>query len=136
MTRKIVFLDGWSWFKFNNFGLALGTNLKFSTSVVKTLKLKVRKFLELLPTFVESTREKLLRGRRTFWRPSSWIGLKAHWYKCEKLCYTDPHIETVPFLGNYAFLILIFLGYWCLKSAIFLWNIVCFLTCSIVLMSI
>ena len=28
-TRKTVFIEGWSWFKFNNLGLALGTNLKF-----------------------------------------------------------------------------------------------------------
>ena len=36
-------------------GLALGTNLKLYTSVVKGLKLKVRKFWELTPTFVEVT---------------------------------------------------------------------------------
>ena len=38
MTRKIAFLEGWSWFKFNNLGLALGTNFKFCTSVAKGLK--------------------------------------------------------------------------------------------------
>ena len=42
-TRKSAFFEGWSWFKFNNFGLALGTNLK--TSKAEKLKLKVRKFL-------------------------------------------------------------------------------------------
>ena len=31
---------GWSWFKFNNLGLALGANLKFYTSVTKGSKLK------------------------------------------------------------------------------------------------
>ena len=43
-TRKIASFERWSWFKFNNLGVALGTNLKFCTSVAKRLKLKVRKF--------------------------------------------------------------------------------------------
>ena len=42
--QKNRFFEGWSWFKFNNLGLVLGANLKFYTSVVKGLKLKVRKF--------------------------------------------------------------------------------------------
>ena len=41
LTKKIAFFEGWSWFKFNNFGLALGTNLKFGASVAKGFKLKV-----------------------------------------------------------------------------------------------
>ena len=49
-----------SWFKFNNLGLALGANLKLYTSVSKGLKLKVRKFWELILTFVEVTGEKLV----------------------------------------------------------------------------
>ena len=53
MTRKIAFFEGWPWFKFNNLGLAPGTNLKFCTSGAKGLKLKVRKFLLPNPTFVE-----------------------------------------------------------------------------------
>ena len=67
MTRKTAFLEGWSWFKFNNFGLALGTNLKFYTSVAKGLKLKVRKFLGLIPTFAEVIGEKLVG--ELFWPP-------------------------------------------------------------------
>ena len=43
-------------------GLALGTNLKFYTSVAKGLKLKVRKFWGLILTFVEVTGEKLVAG--------------------------------------------------------------------------
>ena len=35
----------------------LGMALKFYTSVAKGLKLKVRKFYELIPTFVEVTEE-------------------------------------------------------------------------------
>ena len=43
----------------HNLGLALGMALKFYTSVAKWLKLKVKKFLGLIPTFVEVTGEKL-----------------------------------------------------------------------------
>ena len=55
---------GCSWFKFNNLGLALGVALKYYTSVEKGLKLKVKKFLGLIVTFVEVTVEKL--GREAF----------------------------------------------------------------------
>ena len=41
LTRKIGFIEKWSWFKFNNLGLALGMDLKFYGSVAKGLKLKV-----------------------------------------------------------------------------------------------
>ena len=57
-----AFFEGWSWFKFNNLGLGLGTNLKFYTSVAKGLKLKVGNFRGLILTFVEITGEKLLEG--------------------------------------------------------------------------
>ena len=63
MTRKAAFFEGWSWFKFNNLGPTLGANLKFYSSVAKELKLKVRKFWGLIPTFVEVTGEKLVGGR-------------------------------------------------------------------------
>ena len=46
--------------KFNNLGLALGTNLKFYTSLSKGLKLKVRKFRGVILTFAEVTGEKLV----------------------------------------------------------------------------
>ena len=62
LTRKIAFFEGWSWFKFNNLGLTLGTNLKFYNSLLKGLKLKVRKSWSLIPTFVEVTGEKLVGG--------------------------------------------------------------------------
>ena len=65
LTRKTVFFEGWSWFKFNNLGLALSISLKFYSSVAKELKLKVRKFWELIPTFIEVTGEKLV-GERLF----------------------------------------------------------------------
>ena len=62
MTRKTAFFEGWSWFKFNNLRLTLSMNLKFYTSVAKGLKLKVRKFWGLIPTFIEVTGEKLVGG--------------------------------------------------------------------------
>ena len=39
--------------KLNNLGLTLSTNLKLYSSVANGLRLKVRMFLELIPTFVE-----------------------------------------------------------------------------------
>ena len=62
MTRKIAFFERWSWFKFNNLGLALGTNLESRTSVAKELKLKFRKFWGPNLTFVEVIGEKLVGG--------------------------------------------------------------------------
>ena len=62
LTRKNTFFEGWFWFKFNNLGLALGKILKFYPSVTKGLKLKVRKFCGLSPTFVKVAREKLVGG--------------------------------------------------------------------------
>ena len=66
--------------KFNNLGLALGMALKFYTSVVKGLKLKVREFWWLIPTFVQVTGEKLV-GRAFLPPPPptpSCIGLKLN----------------------------------------------------------
>ena len=59
-NHKNLFFLGWFWFKLNNFGLVLGMTLKFFTSVEKGFKLKVRKFLGLLPGLVEVTGEKLV----------------------------------------------------------------------------
>ena len=60
----------------NNLGLGLGMALTFYTRVAKGLKLKVRRFLRLIPTFVEVTGEKLLG--EPFWPPTPfWIGLKC-----------------------------------------------------------
>ena len=60
----MALFEEWSWFKFNNLGLALGMNLKFCTSVVKRLKLKARKFLGPNLTFVEVTGEELVGQAR------------------------------------------------------------------------
>ena len=45
MTRKTTFCEGLPWFKFNNFGVALGTNFKFYTSVAKGLKLGANSYV-------------------------------------------------------------------------------------------
>ena len=63
--KPFFFFEWWSRFKFNNLGLVLGTNLNFYTRVTKGLKLKVRKFWGLIPTFVKVTEEKLV-GRGLF----------------------------------------------------------------------
>ena len=52
----------WPWFKFKNLRLALGMALKFYSSVGKEIKLKVRKFSGLTPTFPEVTWEKPVGG--------------------------------------------------------------------------
>ena len=62
LTRKTASFEGWSWFKFNNLGLALDTNFKFCSGVEKKLELEVRKFWGPNPTFVEVTRENLVGG--------------------------------------------------------------------------
>ena len=58
LTRKTALFEGWSWFKFNNLGLAIGAIWKHHTCVAKGLKLKFRKFLGLIFTFVEVTGKK------------------------------------------------------------------------------
>ena len=68
LTRKTAFSEGWSWFKFYNSGLALGTNLKFYTSVAKGLKLKVKRFWGLILTFAEVTGKNLV-GEGAFCPP-------------------------------------------------------------------
>ena len=62
LTKKTAFFQRWSCFKFNNLGLALGTNLRFYTSVAKGLKPKVRKFWGIISTSAEITGEKLVGG--------------------------------------------------------------------------
>ena len=53
--------------------MALGTNLKFYTSLSKWLKLTVRKFSRLILTFVEVTGEKLVGG--TFLLPPAILNM-------------------------------------------------------------
>ena len=93
MTRKTTFFVGWSWFKFNNLGLAIGTKLKFYSSLSKGLKLKVRKSWGLTLTFVEVTGEKLV-GRGFLPPPPpppSWIGLKFFQFILTN-CHSNPDI--------------------------------------------
>ena len=68
VTHKILsrdsnhIFDGCAWFKFHNLGLTVGMTLAFYTSVEKGLKLKVKKFWGLIPTFVEVTGKEWYRG--------------------------------------------------------------------------
>ena len=72
-TTKTTFFEGWSCFKFDNLGLALGMALKFYINVTKGLKLKTRTFWGLIPIFVKVTRKKT--GRGPFCpHPLSWVG--------------------------------------------------------------
>ena len=64
MTKETNFLRGGLWFKFNDLGQAQGIALKFCTSVAKSLKLKFRKFLGLIPTFVRVTEENLVELKK------------------------------------------------------------------------
>ena len=73
MTRKTTFCVGWSWFKFNIFGLALGTN--FYASVANGLRLKFKKVCGLVPAFVEVTGEKPVG--RTFLPPIPKVSIPA-----------------------------------------------------------
>ena len=57
-----IFFERYSWLKFNNLGLVLGTALRFYTSVAKGLELKVRKFWGLIFTFLEVTGGKTSSG--------------------------------------------------------------------------
>ena len=59
MTRKTIFVEGWSWFSFNNLRQVLGMPLKFDSSLEKGLKLKVRKFVGITSISIDVTVEKL-----------------------------------------------------------------------------
>ena len=72
IDQKNRFLEWWSWFKFNNLGLALGTNFKLYTSVAKGLKLKVSRFWRLISTFVEVT------GKRLVGQGGAFSNFKVH----------------------------------------------------------
>ena len=60
MTRKTIFFEECSWFKFNNLGLARGI-------VTSVTRLKLR-FWGLIPMFVEVTGKKLV-GKGAFLPP-------------------------------------------------------------------
>ena len=62
--EKTAFFEGWPWFKFNNWRLAPGRNLKSYNSKARRLKLEVRKFWVLILTFVEVAGELFFRKTR------------------------------------------------------------------------
>ena len=99
MTRKTTFFEGWSWFKFNKVGLALGMVLKFYTSETKRLKLQVSKYLGLIPTFAEVTGE-IPVGRHFAPPPklNTWIRLRPRTIKYGCNCQTR---KKLPLQNQY-----------------------------------
>ena len=101
LTWKAAFFEGWSWFKFNNFGLVLRTNLKCYDSVAKGSKLKVRRFWGPVPSFVEVTGEKLVGGASP---PSILNGVKKipvlkvsrnSFQLCMQICLVNIHVSLL-----------------------------------------
>ena len=60
LIRKTTFFERWSWLKFNNLELAVGTALKFHTSCGKRVKTQSPRVLGANPTFLDITEEKLV----------------------------------------------------------------------------
>ena len=81
-------------FKLNNLGLVLNTKLKFYTSVAKRSKLKVRKFWELIPTFVQVTGKKIGReGGGGLFAPSPILNRVKG---CLTQIVLGPFLNTLP----------------------------------------
>ena len=90
MTRKTTFFERWSWFKFNNLGLALGTKLEILDQSVKKVKTKSQKVLGANSYVCRSYSWKTGRGG-LFALPPSWRGLsqkysarKYAWHRFRK----------------------------------------------------
>ena len=94
--QKNRIFERWSWLKFNNLKLALSTNLKFWPSVAKGLKLKVRKFGRLNPTFVKVIWEKLV-GRLPWLLPIL-NKVKQTWSFQVQVCLSISYhlVDTMP----------------------------------------
>ena len=119
LTRKTAFFEEWSWFKFNNLGLALGTNLKFYTSVAKGLKLKVRKFLGLISMLIS----RIYRGREGLFAPlPSWIGLtEAALHRCSyKKVYLQENTHAEVWFQKSCFATM---DLWTAASALAYWRL-------------
>ena len=124
LTGKIAFSEEWSWFKFNNLGLELGTNFKFCTSLAKWLKLKVRTFWGSNPTFVEVTGEKLVGAGGLFGHPPPPIlnrvrdrKEKRHFLRKQRNTSNEYHV--IP--ENYADLYLYIQRTWIVGSLVTQW---------------
>ena len=78
------------WVQVQYVWLALGMALNFLKSVTNGLKLKVRKFLGLIPTFVKATGEKLVEMEE--WGDAFWWGASRSFnfmQKTEKFWYNN-----------------------------------------------
>ena len=100
MTRKTIFAEDSSRFKFSNLRLTLGNwrlTLKFYTSVAKELKVKVRKSLELIPGFVEVTGKKLVGGGNFFSPPPLGLTKLPHLFQIvTKTCKRRNYSWKIP----------------------------------------
>ena len=87
MTKKNSFLEGWSWFKFNNVGLALGMALKFYAIVTQ---------FYTIPTSVEFTEEKLVGGLFSRPLPPFWIGWRYQNIYPDFFDHVGKRLDNVP----------------------------------------
>ena len=96
LTRKTIFFESYSGFKFNNLGLPLVMALTIYTCVAKGLKLKVRKFGRLNPTFVKVIWEKLV-GRLPWLLPIL-NKVKQTWSFQVQVCLSISYhlVDTMP----------------------------------------
>ena len=76
----ITYIEGWSWFKFNNFELALGMALEILHQCGKKVETKSRKVFRANSYICRSSSRKSRRGR-PFCSPPSWIGLNQTHYR-------------------------------------------------------
>ena len=85
LTKKNTFFEEWSWFKFNNLGLALWYSLQILHQCGKRIETKSQKVLGEV-TFVEVAGEKLIGGGGggAFWSPIlNRVKIKLIIYKSE-----------------------------------------------------
>ena len=93
--QKKHFFEGWSWFKFNYLGLALGMTLKLYTSVAKifcSLPILNRvdlKHWETQLNFTNSEREKASSWTRSCWSLPIW-----------RSAYLSANFQLLTFISN------------------------------------
>ena len=93
--QKKHFFEGWSWFKFNYLGLALGMTLKLYTSVAKTfcslpiLNRVDLKHWETQLNFTNSEREKASSWTRSCWSLPIW-----------RSAYLSANFQLLTFISN------------------------------------
>ena len=119
MHQKKQFFEGYSWCKFNNskWELTLCMALKSYYSMGKGVKLKFRKCLAPIATFVEVTREKLVWG--FFLPPPPWWW--NIWYVFA-VCCTKFVYSWKAWFAITTFLYWVFLYFVFFSSSTYFWN--------------